>query len=93
MKIKKVKSKLYNNMWKNKDESKKVKLEKIESMRCIDPKASVVCNYLWIKSVALGGKCVPFYCEIKQKEILNPKGKRKCEQFEKSSRIYLATHY
>jgi len=70
-----------------------IELEKIKSMGCIDPKACVVCNYLWIKSIASGGKCIPYYCEVKQKEIINPKGKEKCDQFEKSARMYLATHY
>jgi len=78
--------------WKDSSD-KEVKLKKIKSMRCIDPKARIVCNYLWTKSVALGGKCIPYYCDKKEKEIVNPKGKEKCEQFEKGSRMYPVAHY
>lgn len=80
-------------LWEEPQSEIEVKLEKIKSMKCIDPKARIICAHLWTKSVALGGKCIPYYCDEKQKEIINPKGKKKCKQFEKSPRMYLATHY
>jgi hypothetical protein len=54
---------------------------KIKSMKCIgSPKTLRSCDHLWIGTL-FGLHFVPYYCDEKQKEIINPDGKRKCKQF------------
>jgi len=94
MKSKKVKQVPYYDIWKDSpDNTKEIELEKVKSMECIKPEALEICTHLWTMSVAFGNKCVPYYCDMKEKEIINPEGKKKCVQFEKSTRSYKATHY
>lgn len=53
----------------------------IKSMKCIGSSKSLAsCDHLWIGTL-FGMNLVPYYCEIKQKEVLNPDGKRKCKHF------------
>ena len=53
----------------------------IKSRQCINPKTLDACEHMWIATLFGGIGVVPYYCEIEQKQILNPDGKRKCKHF------------
>jgi len=52
----------------------------IRSIECIEPKTLMSCNHLWIGTM-FGMKFVPYYCDVKQQEILRPDGKKRCKYF------------
>lgn len=60
----------------------KIKKAKIKSLECItNDEKLVTCNHLWIASI-IDGEYIPYYCEIKQKQVMFPGGTRKCKHFE-----------
>lgn len=58
----------------------RLKKNKIKAMECLDPKTLISCDHLWIGTI-FGTKFVPYYCDTKQREIINPDGNKKCKQF------------
>ena len=53
---------------------------KIKSMQCLNPKTRASCQHLWIGTL-FGLNLVPYYCDVKEKEIIYPDGKRECKNF------------
>lgn len=58
----------------------KLRKNKIKSMQCIDIETLMSCDHLWIGSI-FGVRFVPYYCDVKKCEIINPDGSNKCKQF------------
>lgn len=58
----------------------KIKKVKIKLMECIDPKTLICCDHMWIGPI-FGINLIPYYCDVKQQEILKPDGKKKCKHF------------
>ena len=53
---------------------------KIKSMQCLDIGTLMSCDHLWIGTM-FGLNFVPYYCDEKRCEIINPNGGRKCKRF------------
>ena len=64
----------------------KIRKDKIISLEClkhdVGPKGNLrSCKHLFIASI-INDIYIPYYCEIKMKQIIYPGGSRKCKQFE-----------
>ena len=50
-------------------------------MKCINEKNDYrACDHLWIGTL-FGNDFVPYYCDKKKAEIINPDGKEECEDY------------
>jgi len=59
----------------------KLKKNKIRAMKCVDKGNDYrACNHLWIGTL-FGVDLVPYYCDKKKAEIINPSGKKECEYY------------
>ncbi len=56
-------------------------MNEIKSIKCFDKEKFGKCSNLTVGAIA-GNKCIMYYCTIKGKEIINPKGKRRCKDHE-----------
>ena len=60
-------------------------MEKIKSLECIKyGKGLKTCCHLVIASISKAtGEHIPYFCVIKNKQVMCPSGKRKCKRYEK----------
>jgi len=56
-------------------------VDKIKSIKCFDKEKFGKCSNLAVGAI-VRNKCVAHYCIVKEKEIVNPKGKMKCKEHE-----------
>lgn len=53
----------------------------IKSIKCFNKEKFGKCSNLIVGAI-VGNKRIMYYCTIKGKEIINPKGKRRCKKHE-----------
>ena len=56
-------------------------MDEIKSIKCFDKEKFGKCSNLIVGAI-VGNKCIIYYCTMKEKEIINPKGKRRCKEHE-----------